>query len=64
MVETLRFGYARLFEVRILHHYWLDEGATAFDNIADDTIRTRRLLTYDVRKLMAVQPFPAIAGNG
>ena len=61
MVETLRFAYTRLFEVRILHHYWLDEGATAFDNIADDTIRTRRLLTYDVRKLIAIQPSPATA---
>ena len=30
-LEVLRIGYTRLFEVRVLHHFWLDDGATVFD---------------------------------
>lgn len=58
-VETLRIGYARLFDVRLLHHYWLDDGTTVFDAIADDTVKTSRLLTYDVRRLLHVVPSTA-----
>lgn len=46
----------RLFEVRLLHHYWLDEGATVFDQIADQSKRDARLLTYDMRSFLAVRP--------
>lgn len=59
MVEFVRTGYTRLFEVRLLHHYWLDEGATVFDAIADPDVKARRLLTYDVRRMLAVEPSPA-----
>ena len=55
-VEVVRIGYTRLFEVRLLHHFWLDEGTTAFDAIADQGVRTSRLLTYDVRPVLAVEP--------
>lgn len=55
-VEFIRIGYTRLFEVRLLHHYWLDEGAKVFDAIADDAVKSRRLLTYDVRRVLAVEP--------
>ena len=60
-IETVRIGYTRLFEVRLLHHYWLDEGATVFDAIADEAVKTRRLLTYDVRRVLEVEPSAATA---
>lgn len=59
MVEFVRITYTRIFEVRVLHHFWLDEGATTFGQIADDTARMQRLLTYDVRRLLAFTPSPA-----
>lgn len=55
-VEIVRIGYTRLFEVRLLHHYWLDDGATVFDAIADEAVKSQRLLTYDVRRVLAVEP--------
>jgi hypothetical protein len=58
-IETVRVGYTRLFEVRLLHHYWLDDGATVFDAIADEAVKTNRLLTYDVRRLLNVEPSAA-----
>ncbi|HSK33671.1 MAG TPA: hypothetical protein VK903_09320, partial [Propionicimonas sp.] len=63
MVEFLRIGYTRLFEVRVLHHFWLDEGATVFDNIADEATKTQRLLTYDVRRLLSFEPSTATAAT-
>ncbi len=57
----MRIRYRRLFEVRMLHHYWLDEGSTVFDAITDDDVRTRRLLTYDVRRILEVVPSGATA---
>lgn len=56
MAERIVNGYKRLFEVRLLHHYWLDEGATIFDLIPDAGSREKRLLAYDVRPLLAVAP--------
>ena len=35
MAEHTTSAYRRLFEVRLLHHYWLDDGATIFDKITD-----------------------------
>lgn len=58
-IETVRIGYTRLFEVRLLHHYWLDDGATVFDAIADEGVKTNRLLTYDVRGFLKVEPSAA-----
>ena len=37
-IEVVRIGYTRLFEVRLLHHFWLDDGATVFDAIADQAV--------------------------
>ena len=62
-LEFVRIGYTRLFEVRLLHHFWLDEGATVFDAIADPEVKTRRLLTYDVRRLLLVEPSAATAAT-
>jgi hypothetical protein len=60
-VEVVRIGYTRLFEVRLLHHYWLDDGATVFGAIGDPAVTARRLLAYDVRRLIAVEPSAATA---
>lgn len=55
MAERIVNGYKRLFEVRLLHHYWLDEGTTVFDLLPDDD-RNKRLLTYDMRSFLSVTP--------
>jgi hypothetical protein len=56
MTERIINGYKRLFEVRLLHHYWLDEGATVFDLIPEQAKKDTRLLQYDVRSFLAVTP--------
>jgi hypothetical protein len=61
MSERMTSGNKRLFEVRLLHHYWLDEGATVFDQIADQARQSTRLLTYDMRPFLAVRPTPKTA---
>ena len=48
----------RLFEVRLLHHYWLDDGATPFDALAA-AVQAERLLTYDNRTFFSVTPTPS-----
>jgi hypothetical protein len=40
----------------LLHHYWLDEGTTVFDQIADPSKREARLLDYDMRPFLSVRP--------
>ena len=59
MSERITNSYKRLFEVRLLHHYWLDEGATAFDLITDQAKKEARLQAYDVRPILAVRPTSA-----
>jgi hypothetical protein len=54
-IERLSTRYARLFEVRILHHYWLDDGATLFDALLP-RVQQSRLLTFDVRKILELRP--------
>jgi hypothetical protein len=56
MTERIINGYRPLFEVRLLHHYWLDEGATVFDLLAEQAKKDTRLLQYDVRSFLAVTP--------
>lgn len=58
MAERILTGYKRLFEVRLLHHYWLDSGATNFDALPEIQ-RTKLLLTYDCRKFISIQPTQA-----
>ncbi|HWD28602.1 MAG TPA: hypothetical protein VG387_15630 [Rhizomicrobium sp.] len=55
MVERTTSPYARLFEVRLLHHYWLDTGKTMFDALPAAG-QAERLLTYDVRPILTVVP--------
>src|SRR5216117_1271443 len=59
MAERTTSLYQRLFEVRLLHHYWLDEGATVFDQIAGAAKKEARLLGYDVRPFLDVRPTAA-----
>lgn len=61
MTESFKKHYKRLFEVRLLHHFWLDDGATVFDLIPEQRKREERLLSYDVRHLLAVAPTAATA---
>ncbi len=50
--------FQRMFEVRLLHHYWLDDGATVFDALPS-SVQAERLLTYDVRTTLEVAPTPS-----
>lgn len=56
MTEHAASRFKRLLEVRLLHHYWLDEGATVFDSITDQGKKDARLLAYDMRPFLAVRP--------
>lgn len=58
MAERSATAFQRLFEVRLLHHYWLDDGGQPFDALAAD-VRTERLLTYDIRPVLRVAPTPS-----
>jgi hypothetical protein len=55
-IEVVGISYTRLFEVRLLHHYWLDDFVTTFDAIDRPAVKTRRLLEYDVRRFLSVGP--------
>jgi hypothetical protein len=59
MSERMTSRHKRLFEVRMLHHYWLDDGATVFDPIADQAKKNPRLPAYDMRSFLAVRPTAA-----
>jgi hypothetical protein len=63
MAERIGGSYRPLLEVRLLHHYWLDdwldEEALVFDDIADPAKREARLRSYDIRPLLSVRPSPA-----
>lgn len=62
MAERPVNNYQRLFDVRLLHHYWLDEGKVVFDQIPDPLLppdeakKQSRLLTYDARSFLAITP--------
>jgi hypothetical protein len=61
MGEQVINGYKRLFEIRLLHHYWLDEGSTVFDLLADQARKDARLLVYDTRPFLKTTPTAATA---
>lgn len=62
MWERMTRVYQRLFEIRLLHHFWLDEGATLFDNFPDQAKKNTRLLKYDVRAIFTMTP-TSVTGN-
>lgn len=55
MSERIVNGFKRLFEVRLLHHYWLDDGLNIFDTLPD-IVRNKRLLEYDSRNFLEIKP--------
>jgi hypothetical protein len=57
-LEHATTPYQRLFEVRLLHHYWLDDGGTVFDALAADK-QAARLLRYDIRPVLDAAPTPS-----
>ena len=61
MAENIKNEYKRLFEIRLLHHYWLDEGGIVFDLITAQEQREKRFLSYDVRSLLVITPTAATA---
>jgi hypothetical protein len=68
MAEQVNYRYNPLFQLHLLHHYWLDEGATVFDLIQTEEQRVKRLSSYDMRTFLAVAPTAAtvktLAGLG
>lgn len=68
VTETSGAAYRQLFAIHVLHHYWLDQGATTFDAIVDDRVRAQRLGRYDVRQFLELAPsrstLSALAGLG
>ncbi len=55
MAERIVIGFKRLFEVCLLHHYWLDDGSDCFDFLPD-IVRNRRLSLYDSRNFVSICP--------
>ncbi|NTU58413.1 MAG: hypothetical protein HGB00_05775 [Chlorobiaceae bacterium] len=55
MAEQIVTGYKKLFEVRLLHHYWLDDGAMAFDRISGQK-KEELLMAYDVQAFIDIAP--------
>lgn len=54
-VESHEIRLALLFQVHVLHHYWLDEGATIYDQLPHE-VRKQRLASYDVRSILEIRP--------
>lgn len=52
--------YGLLFELWVLHHYWLDVGTTLFDALPAE-MREQQLRAYDVRRLLELRPTQATA---
>jgi hypothetical protein len=60
MAEIIKNEYKALFEIRLLHHYWLDDGATVYDLIAEPGKRDGHLLSYDMRSFLMIEPTAAL----
>lgn len=55
MAELIRNEYVKLFEIRLFHHYWLDDGSTIFDAFSGER-KERRLALYDIRDFLTIAP--------
>ncbi len=62
MAEIVRTGYRRLFEVRVLHHYYLDDGFQDFTALNDAEQERRLLSGYDVRQFLSFTPTASTEG--
>ena len=56
MAEIASSGYQRLFEVRVLHHYFLDEGIQDFTALTVAEQQQRLMSGYDVRQFLSFEP--------
>lgn len=55
MPEFISANYKRLFEVRLLHHYFLDEGQADFTALPPDK-QNKYLSAYDCRRFFSINP--------
>jgi len=62
MTERMVNGYKRLFEVQLLHHYWLDDASILFDALPESR-KTKLLLAYDARSFLEIEPTPTTANK-
>ena len=58
MTERIVNGYKRLFEVQLLHHYWLDDASVLFDTLPESR-KNKLLLAYDSRSFLEIKPAPS-----
>ena len=56
MAERIDSAYMRLFEIRLYHHYWLDNGITLFEQIPEQDKSDRYLREYDIRSFLTLEP--------
>lgn len=56
MAERISTGYKRLFEVRVLHHYFLDDGSVDFTKALP---QPQNLAAYDIRPILSFEPTAA-----
>jgi hypothetical protein len=49
--------YNKLFEVKILHHFFLNKGESVFDSMTDED-KALTMLNYDVREFFDIYPTP------
>ena len=64
MNERLGSSYQQLFQVHILHHYWLDDGEVLFDKLPKDArTREQHLRNYDVRQFLTITPTTTTANS-
>lgn len=61
MAERIDNAYMRLFEIRLYHHYWLDNGITLFEQILEQDKSDRYLREYDIRSFLTLEPTAATA---
>jgi hypothetical protein len=55
MVEKIINSYIKLFEIRILHHYWLDYGKTLFDDIEEER-KYKIISNYNCQRIFSIFP--------
>ena len=62
MAERIVNGYKRLFEVQLLHHYWLDDASVLFDTLPESR-KNKLLQAYDSRTFLEIEPTPTTANK-
>jgi len=54
---SFRIIYKNLFEINLLHHFFLDKGEEAYDTMSQED-KEKVELTYDIRELLEITPTP------